>query len=177
MRTGIKPYLISAGLCMAVALPATAQQAGFYAGTSDDGNSVSFTVDEDGGDFTLTNSNVNFTAGCKKGDPASEGWGFFVGKPINDGKVNFVSSNDYYYTTVKVTFTSDTKLKGTIESRTAVFDKGNPPTDARYCISKKQNLSATFQGAAPGRALPAGAAVAFARPANATARILPELSR
>lgn len=153
---------------------AFAQQAGTYSGTTDDGNSVSFTVvDNGGGNFEMMSASVNFTDICKHPDgTANEGWGFFVGKNINGGKVSFTSQNDYYFITANLTFVSDNKIKGNLSSRTAVFVPGSdPPTAAHYCAAAKQNLVATFQGPGRGPAISPNASLVYGHPASITARL------
>ena len=155
-------------------VPALAQQAGTYSGTMDDGNFVSFTVvDNGGGNFEMSSASINFTDTCKNpSGTANEGWGFFVGQNISGGKVNFVSQDDYYYISAKLTFVSDNKIKGTLFSRTAVFVPGSdPPTAAHFCSAPKQGLVATFQGPGRGPAISPSAAMAYAHPASITARL------
>jgi len=174
---------VEMSVCVALvcaAAPAVAQQVGTYAGTTKDGNFVSFGVDKQGGNFVLTNADVTFTAACKHPDgTTNEGWGFFVGQNISGKKVSFVSNDDYYYISANLTFTSDKKIKGDIESRTAVFVPGaTPPNASHFCISKKQSLTATFQAAGAVQGIPAGGAIVLAHPAGITApALLVPLSR
>jgi hypothetical protein len=171
-RNSIVPILAASAALATLATPAVAQQAGSYAGTSADGSYVSLTVTESGGVFTITGMNVNMLAACKHtGNTANEGWGFYVGTQVVDHFANFVSGNDYYYTTGNITWPSKNKAVGRIESWTATFtSSARPPTDSQFCISKDQKFTLTFQGAADVSAAAPGSAVAFQKPANATSR-------
>jgi hypothetical protein len=173
MKTISSLAAATAALSLLSLSPAAAQQAGTYTGTTDDGNFVSFTVVDNGGTFEMTSADVNFTDTCRNpAGTANEGWGFFVGQNISGGKVSFVSQNDYYYISAKLTFVTDNKIKGTVSTRTAVFVPGtDPPMDAHFCSAPKQNLVATFQGPGHALALAPGAAVAYGHPASITARL------
>lgn len=155
-------------------VPALAQKAGTYSGTTDDGNSVSFTVVDNGGTFEMTSASINFTDTCKHPDgTANEGWGFFVGRNISSGgKVSFISQNDYYYILAKLRFVSDSKIRGSLISRTAVFVPGaDPPTAAYFCSAAKQDLVATFQGPGRGPAISPNASLVYGHPASIAARL------
>ncbi|HTT97596.1 MAG TPA: hypothetical protein VMF58_06065 [Rhizomicrobium sp.] len=152
---------------------ASAQSAGSFAGTSDDGQFISLTVTQSGGTFTVTNMDVNIQAPCKRtGDTANEGWGFFLGDDISGGSTDFTSHNDYYYYTGSMHFTGPHTIKGTITSYTATFVPGvTPPKQAQFCVSPKQPFTLTKQ--APGKALPLPATVAAGQTNVDTGRLKP----
>jgi hypothetical protein len=106
---------------MAFTLPGSAQKAGSYAGSSADGNTISLTITGSPGAYTIAGMSVGFSAQCKSG-VADEAWGFFLGIPVVSGaSTPFVSKNDEYYIDGALHFTSNTKIEGTIASRTSVF--------------------------------------------------------
>jgi len=141
---------------------AEAQKAGTYSGTSADGAFISLTVTGTG-PFTITSMNVNFIAPCNVGSPANEGWGFFLGQMVVPAGMQFSTGNDYYLTTGSLSFPSNNKVKGTVISRTAVFDPAfSPPHGARFCTSPKQKFNLTYQTAA--KPLSLGTAVVTSNP-------------
>lgn len=131
---------------VASTLPGIAQKVGSYTGQSADGNTVSLTVTGSPGSYEIGNMSVGFTAPCKSGT-ATEGWGFTLNTPLaSNGSTPFVSRNDEYYISGGLHFTSNTKIEGNIESRTAVFVPGpTPPTAAHFCHSPKQSFTLKFQ--------------------------------
>lgn len=137
----------------AIAISATingacAQQVGTYSGTTANGTTVTVNVTESNGVFSIGNMNIGFLASCDKGQPTSEGWGFFLGQTIPDAgaSMNFISQNHYYYTTGKLRFSSNTKIKGNVLARTAVFFPHNPPAQSRFCASANETFTATYTG-------------------------------
>ena len=153
----MKKFSFFAGIVGAACLiggGASAQSAGSFSGTSDDGSTISLTVTQSGSTFTVANMNVGMLAACKRtGDTVSEGWGFFLGDDISSGSANFTSHNDYYYTTGTMHFSGHTTIKGTITSYTATFAPPDmPPKASQFCIVAKQNFTLTKN--APGRTQP-----------------------
>jgi hypothetical protein len=138
---------------------ALAQKVGTYSGNSADGGYISFSVTESGGIFSFGNGDVNFMAACTNPvRTASEGWGFYVGQQIVGGVNSFHSGNDYYDIRGTMQFVTNSKIKGTITSVTAVFVPGStPPNKAQFCKSPKQAFTLTFQG--PAQNQPATAVV------------------
>lgn len=148
----IRKTLFVAGAFSAMFLAggAHAQSAGSFAGQSADNSTISLTVTNTGGTYTVTGMSVGFTADCKKtGLSATEGWGFFLGDDITSGSTNFTSSNDYYYITGSMHFSGNNTIKGAITSYTATFVPGAaPPKQAQFCTSPKQAFTLTKE--APG---------------------------
>lgn len=130
---------------------AHAQQVGSYSGMTSNGTNVSISVTGSGGVFSIGNMNVGFTATCDSGQPTTEGWGFFLGQTIPGGgaSMNFTSQNHYYYVTGKLRFSSNTKIKGNIAARTAVFFPHNPPAQSRFCTAANDTFTATYTGQVP----------------------------
>jgi hypothetical protein len=140
-------FLSATGLfLMASTLPGSAQKVGSYTGSSADGNTISLNITGSPGAYTITGMSVGFTAQCKSG-VATEGWGFSLNIPVVSGaSTPFVSNNDEYYIDGALHFTSNTKIEGTIASRTSVFVPGPiPPTAAHFCLSAKQNFTLKFE--------------------------------
>ena len=59
-----KVLLASIAMALSMTTGALAQEAGSYAGTSADNNTISLTVTETSGVFTVTSMSVGFTANC-----------------------------------------------------------------------------------------------------------------
>lgn len=148
-----------AGAACLIAGGASAQSAGSFSGTSDDGAPISLNVSHSGSAYTITTMDVNMFAPCKKfGDTASEGWGFTLSQDITSGSANFTSHNDYYYTTGSMHFVGHTQINGTITTYTATFVPGaTPPAQAQFCVSKKQSFTLTKN--APGKVQPLPATI------------------
>ncbi len=78
-----KALLASFAMALSMTTGALAQQAGTYSGTSADNNTISMTVTESGGVFTVTSASVGFVADCNvPGNTVTEGWGFFLGQQL-----------------------------------------------------------------------------------------------
>jgi hypothetical protein len=137
-------------VALATATGTLAQQAGNYSGTTADGHTITLTVTESGGIFSITTMNVSFLANCNiPGNTIYEGWGFYLGQPFVSGALNFVSHNDYYYIFGKAHFSGNTVINGVITSLTATFAPGNtPPIKSQFCKSPNQAFSLTKQPAA-----------------------------
>ena len=129
---------------------AMAQKAGSYEGSTPDGGYMSFTVAGSSGDYSITTMNVNFVATCNHpSGTASEGWGFSLYQTIVPGVNDFHSANDYYDIVGTLRFPNKNTVKGTIQSRTAVFVPGSsPPTAAYFCKTVKESFTLTYQGPA-----------------------------
>jgi hypothetical protein len=135
---------------------ASAQSAGSFSGSSVDGGTISLTVTQVGGTFTVTSMNVNMLTACKHtGLTANEGWGFFLGDDISSGSTDFTSNNDYYYTTGSMHFSGHNTIKGTITSYTATFVPGaTPPAQAQFCVSAHQAFTLTKNAPGKSQTLP-----------------------
>jgi hypothetical protein len=145
-RTALSVAAVLALLGMANG--AQAQKAGTYSGTSADGGNISLTI-TGSEPFMLSNMNVNFMGACKNGEMVSEGWGFFLGMPVDSSGIDFLSHNDYYYIDGNLRFPNSNTVKGSITSRTAVFvASAAAPMQATYCKSAKQAFTLKYQGPA-----------------------------
>jgi hypothetical protein len=172
----------AAGLCrtsillalLGAASTAGAQQVGTYSGNTADGSGISFTVgiDPDTGAYEFTGAGIGFNAYCKRSNYTfSSGWGFGLGQDILSGNNNIVvnaNQYNYFYVNYNLTFPDDNTIQGKVNTDTAVFESGNPPTKADFCKApKNQTFTATFQG--PGHAtLPPGAAAVYYGKMNAS---------
>ena len=156
-----KVLLASIAMALSMTTGALAQEAGSYAGTSADNNTISLTVTETSGVFTVTSMSVGFTANCAlQGNSVNEGWGFFLGQDLTNGAADFASHNDYYYISGSLHFSGSHTIKGMITSLTATFIPGStPPIKSQFCKSPKQAFTLTKQPApelppiAPGTAV------------------------
>jgi hypothetical protein len=138
-------------IAAAIATPAMAQVAGTYAGTSADGNGLTFVVgtDPNTGDLAVTSASIFFSAPCKNSTYVlNTGWGFGLNSDIaTNGRVT-ISSNDNYFTfEIHLDFASDGQsATGTIVSTSPTLDPVGPrPTHALICTSPKQALTLTLQ--------------------------------
>jgi hypothetical protein len=140
---------LAIALAVSPGTTAEAQMAGTYSGTSSDGASITMSVTGTG-PFKLGNASVNFQAKCKVDSSiANEGWGFFLGNTIVASGTDFQSSNDYYFISGTLHFPNNNTIKGTINSRTAVFVPGTtPPTAAKFCRTGDQSFTLKFQTSA-----------------------------
>lgn len=143
---------VAAILAAAVAVPASAQVAGVYSGTSQDGQSVTFTVgtDTNTGNLALVSAGLSFSAPCKNSRFVfNSTWGFGLNNDIADGAVSFTSDDPYFVFNVSLQFSSDGQsATGTIESISPTLYKQGPnPRKALICTSPTQPLSVTLQPA------------------------------
>ena|SRR5665213_3302784 len=75
---------------------------------------------------------------------------FFLGDDISGGSTDFLSHNDYYYSTGSMHFSGNNTIKGTITSYSALFVPGpTPPKASQFCVSAKQAFTLSKQ--APGK--------------------------
>jgi hypothetical protein len=153
------PVCCAAILAAAVAAPAGAQVAGLYSGTSQDGQSVAFTVgtDPNNGSPALVSAGLNFSAPCKNSKYIfNSAWGFGLNADIaSDGSVSFISEDNYFVFNVTLQFSSDGQsATGTIETITPTLYKEGVanPRKALLCTSPTQPLSVTLQPADVSRA-------------------------
>jgi hypothetical protein len=146
--------LLAALAAISWASAGEAQQVGTYSGTTADGNGLSFTVgiDQNTGAYEFTGAGIGFTAYCKKSNyDFNTGWSFGLGQDIVSGSNNVVvnaNQYNYFYINYNLTFTDNNTIQGTVNSDTAVFEPGEPPTKADFCKApKNQTFTATFQTA------------------------------
>jgi len=144
--------LATAVVAAAAATPAAAQVPGTYAGTTADGQDVSFVVatDPNTGAYALTSASINFVAPCKNQVyTLYTGWGFGLEADIVDRKVLATPSDNYFYFTINLTFAPDGQsAKGTLTSISPSLysaTSGAKPTTATLCESPKQALALTLQ--------------------------------
>lgn len=148
----------AAALAGALALPAAAQVAGTYAGTTADGNPLSFTVatDVNTGLLTVTEGGLSFSALCNDGSTFNTGWGYFVTAPdIVNRKVSYVQTFPYFVFTVSLKFSMDGQsATGTVMSVSPELSPAGPkPKKALFCTSASQSFGVSLQP--PGAKLPA----------------------
>lgn len=149
----------------AFALASTANAgavAGTYSGASADGNSVSFTVADDGnGVLALTGQSYNFSAMCNDGSTFNSGWGLGYDTPITGNKVKNTFAFPYLTNIVSLTFSADGQsATGTISSVSPTLTPVGPkPKKALFCKSPMQSLSLTLQSGAARVKPPAQGAV------------------
>jgi hypothetical protein len=156
---------------LAACSSASAQQVGQYTGTAKDGSYVSFTVGTDpaNGDFELTIISIDFTATCQKSqEQVGEGVGDDPpdGTDIINGKVKYTVIYQGIFVPVSLTFEGTQKLKGMTSAYVPEFNPVNvkkTPTDTQLCVSAKQPLTATFQGADAVRPIAPGTVTVQAR--------------
>jgi len=146
--------LATAVVAAATATPAAAQVPGTYAGTTADGEGVSFVVstDPNTGAYALTSASINFAAPCKNQDyTLYTGWGFGLEADIVDRKVLATPSDNYYYFTINLTFSTDGQsANGSLSSITPTLYNatgGAKPNTTAFCESPKQALALTLQPA------------------------------
>jgi hypothetical protein len=162
--------LAFSALCaMAISTPGSAQQAGTYAGTSADGQTVSFVVGLDGNNvLAVTGASVNFVAPCKGGTAPTlySGWGFGSDSVITAHKTTMLATGPYFYITANIKFVGTT-AQGTIQTRSAYLDPGNtPPNRADFCESPTQAFTTTLGTGPSAPALPAGTKLNVQTPAQ-----------
>jgi hypothetical protein len=144
--------LATAVVAAATATPAAAQVPGTYAGTTADGESVSFIVstDPNTGAYALSSASINFAAPCKNQDyTIYTGWGFGLEADIVNRKVLTVQTDNYYYFDINLTFAADGQsAKGTLESISPTLYNATgatKPNTTLICTSPKQALTLTLQ--------------------------------
>jgi hypothetical protein len=134
-----------------LATSAGAQEVGLYAGTSADGQSLTFEVGNDTstGYLALTSAGIGFSAPCKNSNVVfSTGWGIGLMQDIIDGKTGKFSATDNYFTfDLKLEFAKDGQTAtGTITTYSPTLDPvGSKPTKALLCESPEQALTLTLQ--------------------------------
>ncbi len=142
---------VAAGFALALlsAGTAAAQMAGVYAGTSADGNSVSFTVSTDGsGVLAVTSALIFFSAQCNFGGPVlNEGEGFGLDAPITGGRASTVFSISGYYSNFTLAFNPNGQsARGTVTSVAPDLEPfTNRPTKSYTCTSSRQDMTLTYQ--------------------------------
>jgi hypothetical protein len=162
--------LAFSALCaMALSTPGSAQQAGTYAGTSADGQNVSFTVGLDGNNvLAVTGASIGFQAPCKGGTAPTlySGWGFGADAVITSHKAVMTAPDPYFYIVATLKF-SGSNVTGSIQTRTPYLDPGHtPPNVADFCESPSQAFSATLGTGPSAPALPAGTKTHLQNPAQ-----------
>ncbi len=154
-------YTLALGLVTSLALShaASAQQAGFYQGTSADGSNIQFTIGTDSatGNLQVTAVGISLADACNPGAFAyNTAWGLGGdGTDLTGNKGTFTSSFGYLYVNATLTFVGTT-VKGTVENATptlvATSSGTGEPTKAAYCKSKRQTYTATLQTTADAQA-------------------------
>jgi hypothetical protein len=153
----MKTIIIAYGaaiIAAALATPAmsTPPAPGTYAGTSADGNNVTFVVgtDTSNGEPAVTSATIFFSAPCTNSTYVlSTGWGFGLVADIS--KANKVVINDvngnYYRFDITLDFDSESQsATGTVLSTSpTLYPVGPRPTHALICTSPKQELTVTLQ--------------------------------
>jgi hypothetical protein len=162
--------LAFSALCaMALSTPGSAQQAGTYAGTSADGQGVSFVVGNDSNNvLAVTSASINFQAPCKGGSAPTlfTGWGFGTDAVITAKKATMTAPDPFFYIVANFKFTGST-VTGFITSRAPYLDPANtPPIRADYCVSPRQAFSATLSGTGPSEPLAPGTRMHVQTPAQ-----------
>jgi hypothetical protein len=150
MKTIIYAYG-AAIIAAALATPSMSQVAGTYAGTSADGNAVSFVVgtDTNNGELAVTTANISFSAPCKNSTyELNTGWSFGLLADINKARKVFISENgNYFRFKISLDFDSDGQsATGTILSTSpTLYPVGPNPARALICTAAMQALSLTLQ--------------------------------
>lgn len=166
--------LTAAALAVAIASPAAAQVAGTYAGTSADGNSVSFTVTDDGsGNLSITTGLVFFSDLCKDGSLLTSGWQFGTNSPIVNHRVSDSTASAYFTFNTDLKFSNDGQsATGSITSYGSTLSPvGSAPTKALFCKASRQPLGLSLQPPSARVKPPAGGAMMYGKvsPARAVA--------
>jgi hypothetical protein len=148
----------AAMIAAVIAAPASAQVAGVYAGTSADGQNISFTVgtDPNTGDLALISAGISFSAPCRgdTGFVLNTSWGFGLTADITNGEVQVTQIDNYFYFQFALKFSADGQsAAGKILSISpTLYPLTNPPpkawpTSALFCVSPEQTMSLTLQPA------------------------------
>jgi hypothetical protein len=141
--------LALAGVCACAFSPAAAQVAGAYAGTTADGNGVSFTVatDPDTGVLAVTGAGVGFSDLCRDGSTLNEGWGYGLMQDISARKVANITAGPYFTISFNMTFSGNGQTAtGRITSYSPSLSPIGPsPTKALWCKSLNQGMTLTLQ--------------------------------
>ncbi len=161
---------LAAAAATLVALPAQAQQAGHYVGTTSQGLSIDITVaqtDADG--LVLTGQTTQWNEDCKTGDTKFAWWGVGAYVPLTGRSASQTYTGQSLYE--KVFFhwnpAGDT-VTGNFDNAEATFvDVNANHGKTEQCHSGKQTFTATLQppvaGVAPQPAMRAGEARAVVR--------------
>jgi hypothetical protein len=150
MKTIIYAYG-AAIIAAALATPAMAQVPGTYAGTSTDGNGMTFVVgtDTNTGELAVTSASILFSAPCKNSTYVlNTGWGFATLADINRARRVLIAANgNFFRFNIALDFASDGQsATGTILSTSpTLFPVGPKPTHALICTSPRQDLTLTLQ--------------------------------
>lgn len=139
-------------LASTVAGLASAQQAGTYAGTSADGQNISFTVgtDTNTGALMITGFQFGLTANCNPGAfTFNTGWGLGAdgtGADIVGKSVTYHNSYAYVDVIAPIHFGAAGAASGFITSYTPTFVpvSSGAPKKAAFCTSARQTFTATL---------------------------------
>ena len=151
----VRTTVLAAGFAAAVGFShaASAQQAGVYSGTAQDGSNISFTIGTDSstGNLQVTSAGIGLIDTCKPGGfTLYTGWGLGGdGTDLTGNTGTYTYSFGYLYVAATLKFKGDT-LTGTVENASPTLIEpasgSGEPKKAAYCSSKKQSFTATLQG-------------------------------
>lgn len=162
---------MGASLVALCAMPAAAQVAGTYSGTSLDGNGVNFTVatDPNTGVLAVTGAGIGFSTICQEGATLNSGWGYGLTQDIVRGRVTNTSYGPYFTIKFSLQFAADGKsATGTVSTLTSTLATVGPkPKEALFCTSAPQSLSVTLQPPPARYTPPASGAVMLSNPKSA----------
>ena len=162
--------LVAIAAAATLALPALAQQAGHYVGTTSQGLSIDLTVvqtDADG--LVFTGQTTQWNEDCKTGDTKFAWWGVGAYTPLTGRTAteSYIGQSLYEHFFFHWNPAGDT-VTGNFSNAEATFvDVNANHSKTEQCHSGKQTFTATLQppaaGVAPQAALKAGEARAVVR--------------
>jgi hypothetical protein len=158
------PSLVLASLALGAHVPADAQEAGVYNGTTSDGNGVSFTViqDPNSGDLVLTSVGDGFNANCKK-TGTTVGYGIGTGDytVITGTKITRTYAYINFYEKITINFGAGGTATGNFSADVPTYVDSATNFKTQSCGSDKMTFTASIGSDAAARdavkALPAAA--------------------
>jgi hypothetical protein len=163
------PFAVAA-LVATAATPTAAQVAGTYAGTSQDGSGVTFTVgiDPNTNVLAITGASIGFSDTCSDGSTLTTGWGYSPLQDIVNRKVTNTTVDPYFVITFNLTFAKNGQsATGNITTFSPTLTPSGPkPKKALFCMAASQPMGVTLQTTAVANPPPAHTATMLGKVQN-----------
>lgn len=146
------PAAVLALAALSAATPASAQLAGLYVGTTEQGQSVEIKITQDeGGLYYFGGATVYWEATCKTSGPGRQvAWGIGVSAPLGSPNTEYTFASNALYENYKFRFLGGTRIKGTFIGRTPEFvDPNASSKKVQLCDSGALSFVADYTGPAP----------------------------
>jgi len=152
---------------LGAALPASAQLAGLYVGTTEQGQTIEIKITQDeGGLYYFGGATVFWEATCKTTGPGrTVAWGIGTTVPLTFPNTEYTFASNALYENYKFRFIGGTRIKGNFTGRTPEFvDPSVSSKQVQLCDSGSLSFVADYAGPAPEAAVSAAPAAARAVP-------------